>query len=81
MGIRLSAGGGLTFTQKQSCGKDSKKEAALLAKLTAMSMNKPIIEDAKKLEAARKEGAATRRSAKVETQIQKARGKVKSSTR
>jgi len=58
MGIRLSKGGGLTFSQKK--GLDKPKQATLLTKLSSLEINKPILTQAAKDRAEAKERARKR---------------------
>ncbi len=53
--------GGLTFSQKKSCGKDKAKETDLLKKLSNLQLNKPILEAVKNKAENRKAAAQARR--------------------
>ncbi len=61
MGIVLSSSGGLTFSQKKSCGTDKTKQTALLKKLSALSINQPILKKVREQGEQRKADARKRR--------------------
>jgi len=80
MGIKLSDMGGLTFSQKKTCGGDKAKETALLKKLSNLSMNKSILEEVKHRGETRK-AAAQARKAEAEVMLETERvAKAKTST-
>lgn len=60
MGIKLSSNGGLTLSQRNKCGGDKTKEAALLAKLSKEPINKKLLEDRAKEKAAKVKAAEER---------------------
>lgn len=70
MGVRLSVGGGLTFSQKK--GKDVKEQSKLLGKLSDMSINKPILAEVEKIKVKKVEAAKNKGYERAQQKIQKA---------
>jgi len=67
MGIKLSSIGGLTASQKE--GKTPEQQSKLLAKLSDMSINKPILATVEKEKKTKKETAATKGYARAAEKI------------
>ena len=67
MGIKLSSIGGLTASQK--AGKTPEQQSKLLAKLSDMSINKPILEKVETEKKTKKEVASTKGYARAAEKI------------
>ena len=73
MGIRLSSIGGLTNSQK--AGLDRAAQDKLLAKLSGMSINKPILTKVEEEKKAKKKAIEKRGYAKAQEKVKEAKAK------